>query len=48
MEMPVAGSREETYGAKNQNVKTDPKDFDQSPLFNIIFLIVLGISVGGK
>ena len=48
MEMPVAESREETYGAKNQDVKTDPKGFYQGPLFGIIFLIVLGVSVGGK
>jgi hypothetical protein len=38
----------ETYRAKNQNVKTDPKDFDQSPLFNIVFLIILGVSAGGQ
>lgn len=44
--MPVAGA--DTYIAKNQDVKTDPKDFHQSPFFNIVFLIVLGISVGGK
>lgn len=44
--MPVAGA--DTYVAKNQDVKTDPKDFYQSPFFNIVFHIVLGISVGGK
>lgn len=38
----------ETYGAKNQDVKTDPKDFYQSPFFNVVFLIVLGVSVGGE
>lgn len=38
----------ETYGAENQDVKTDPEDFYQSPFFNTILLIVLGVSVGGK
>lgn len=38
----------ETYGAKNQNVKTDSKDFYQSPFFNVVFLVVLGVSVGGE
>ena len=46
--MPVAESREETYGAENQDVKTDPVSFYQGPLFSVIFLIVLGKSVEGK
>ena len=46
--MPVAESGEETYGAENQDVKSDPVSLYQCPLFSVIFLIVLGISVGGK
>lgn len=38
----------ETYGAKNQDVKTDAEGFDQRPLFHVVLLIVLGISVRQK
>lgn len=38
----------ETYSAENQDVKTDAEGFDQRPLFHVVLLIVLGISVGEK
>lgn len=38
----------ETYRAKNQDVKADPKGFDQCPLFHVVFLIVLGVPMGEK
>ena len=41
--MPVAESGEETYGAENQDVKTDPVSFYQGPLFSVIFLACCGL-----
>lgn len=38
----------ETYGAENQDVKTDAEGFDQRSLFHVVLLIVLGISVRQK